>query len=176
MDTISRENNSILPIAGVLVGVLALILSGVALAKLSSANRQIAELKDSMTKVDALEAEVRSATTSADQARSAAESTQRGLNSLQTSVQGALDQVGAELGKLRADMQAAQAPRAAAKAGAAEKGPVVAGEGEYVIQKGDYGAKIAKNHGVSLADLQAVNPGVDLAKVRIGQKIKLPKK
>ena len=32
MDTISRENNSYLPVAGVIVGVLALVLSGVALS------------------------------------------------------------------------------------------------------------------------------------------------
>ena len=177
MDTISRENNSILPIAGVLVGVLALVVAGVALVKLSTANREIAGLKESMTKVDALEADVRSATTAAEQARSSSEGANRGIQSLQNSIQGALDSVGAELGKMRADIQGLQAPRAAAKAPAgAAKGPVVAGEGEYVIQKGDYGAKIAKNHGVSLADLQAVNPGVDLAKVQIGQKIKLPKK
>ena len=176
MDTISRENNSILPIAGVLVGVLALVIAGVALAKLSTANREIAGLKESMTRMDSLEGEVRSATTSAEQARGAAESANRGIASLQNSIQGALDSVGAELGKMRADIQAVQAPRAAATKGGAAKGPVVAGEGEYVIQKGDYGSKIAKNHGVSLADLQAVNPGVDLSKVQIGQKIKLPKK
>ncbi len=176
MDTISRENNSILPIAGVLVGVLALILGGVALMKLSTANREIAGLKESMTKVDALEAEVRNATTSAEQARSSADSASRGISSLQSSIQVALDSVGTELGKMRADIQAAQTrPAAAGKAGAA-KGPVVAAEGEYIIQKGDYGSRIAKNHGFTLAELQAVNPGVDLAKVQIGQKIKLPKK
>lgn len=175
MDTISRENNSILPIAGVLVGVLALILGGVALMKLSTANREIAGLKESMTKVDALEAEVRNATTSAEQARSSADSASRGISSLQSSIQVALDSVGTELGKMRADIQAAQTRPAAAKAGAA-KGPVVAAEGEYIIQKGDYGSRIAKNHGFTLAELQSVNPGVDLSKVQIGQKIKLPKK
>lgn len=41
MDTISRENNSYLPVAGVIVGVLALVLSGVALAKISSAKKEM---------------------------------------------------------------------------------------------------------------------------------------
>jgi LysM repeat protein len=176
MDTISRENNSILPIAGVLVGVLALILSGVALMKLSSANREIANLKESMTKLDAVEAEVRSATTAAEQAKSAADNANRGISSLQASTQNAFTSVATEIGNLRADIEKMSAPRAAAKGGAAPKEAPVAGEGEYVIKKGDYGSKIAKAHGVSLADLQAVNPGIDLAKVQIGQKIKLPKK
>jgi LysM repeat protein len=176
MDTISRENNSILPIAGVLVGVLALILSGVALMKLSSANREIAGLKESMTKLDALEAEVRSATNSAEQAKSSAEAASRGISSLQSSTQSAFTSVATEIGNLRADIEKMHTAKPAAGAKGGDKGPVVAGEGEYIIKKGDYGAKIAKDHGVSLADLQAVNPGINLAKVAIGQKIKLPKK
>ena len=34
----------------------------------------------------------------------------------------------------------------------------------------------AKTAGVSLADLQAVNPGVDWTKLKVGQKLKLPAK
>ena len=47
---------------------------------------------------------------------------------------------------------------------------------EHIVAGGDTGAKIARAKGVSLADLQAVNPGVDWAKLKVGQKIKLPKK
>jgi LysM repeat protein len=45
-----------------------------------------------------------------------------------------------------------------------------------VIKSGDNFSKIARAHGVSLADLQAVNPGVESSSLKVGQKIKLPKK
>lgn len=177
MDTISRENNSILPIAGVLVGVLALLLSGVALMKLSTANRSIEGLKESMTKVDSLEAEVRSAANSSEQAKAAADTANRNIQSLQSSTQNAFTSVAAELSGLKGDIEKIHAPKAAVAAkGGADKAPVVAGEGEYVIKSGDTGAKIARSHDFSLDDLKSVNPGINWAGLKIGQKIKLPKK
>ena len=68
--------------------------------------------------------------------------------------------------------EAAKKPVPTAKGG----GPVVAGPGEYVIKPGDTFAKIARANGVSPADLATVNPGVDSSKLKVGQKIKLPKK
>ena len=64
----------------------------------------------------------------------------------------------------------------ATKDGKKGGGPVVAGPGEYVVKAGDGGAKIAKANGVSLSDLQAVNPGVEWTKLKPGQKVKLPAK
>ena len=52
----------------------------------------------------------------------------------------------------------------------------VLGPGEYVIKPGDTFAKIARANGFSPADVSAVNPGVDSSKLKVGQKIKLPKK
>lgn len=173
MDTISRENNSILPIAGVLVGVLALLLSGVALVKLSSANRAIDGLKESMTKLDAVEAEARSATNAAEQAKSAADNANRGISSLQSSSNQAFQSVAVELGNLKAEIEKIHAPKAAAKG---DKAPAVAGEGEYVVKAGDTGMKIAKANGVSIEDLKSVNPGVNWSGLKVGQKVKLPKK
>lgn len=174
MDTISRENNSILPIAGVLVGVLALLLSGVALVKLSSANRAIDGLKESMTKLDAVEAEARSATNAAEQAKSAADNANRGISSLQSSSNQAFQSVAVELGNLKAELEKIHAPKAAA--GKGEKAPAVAGEGEYIVKAGDTGMKIAKANGVSVEDLKSVNPGVNWSGLKVGQKVKLPKK
>ena len=37
-------------------------------------------------------------------------------------------------------------------------------------------AKIARDHGVSLPDLMAVNPGVNWSKLKVGDKLKLPQK
>ena len=45
---------------------------------------------------------------------------------------------------------------------------------EYVVVKGDSFAKIAKKHGVSVKAIQAANPGVEPAKLKVGQKISIP--
>lgn len=185
MDTISRENNSILPIAGVLVGVLALLLSGVALVKLSSANKSIDTLKDSMTKIDSVETEVRSVASSVDQAKSAADNANRQIAATQRDTNSAFSTVASELTNIKAEIEKLHAPKAAAPAGPgakgekgekAEKVAPVAGEGEYLVKPGDSGVKIAKAHGVSLDDLKAVNPGVNWSGLKVAQKIKLPKK
>jgi LysM repeat protein len=62
----------------------------------------------------------------------------------------------------------------AGKKGSGE--PAVAGPGEYVVKGGDSGAKIARAQGVNLADLVSVNPGVNWNKLKVGDKVKLPKK
>ncbi len=89
-------------------------------------------------------------------------------------------QIADKIGALEADITAIKTPPPkAAKgggAGAADKGPVVAGPDEYVIKAGDSLAKIARAQNVTLADLQAVNPGINSAKLKIGDKIKLPAK
>jgi LysM repeat protein len=179
MDTISRENNSILPVAGVVIGVIALLLSGAALIKLSTANHQIADLKDSLTKVDALEGEVRNATTSAEQAKAAADSAARGVSSLQSSANTAFSSVAEQITALRTDFDKSHAPKVAGGA-KGEKGeraaPPVAGDGEYIVKSGDTGVKIAKANGVTVADLKAVNTGINWSGLKVGQKIKLPQK
>lgn len=45
---------------------------------------------------------------------------------------------------------------------------------EYVVQKGDVAYKVAKARGVTLKQLQEANPNVDLAKLKIGQKLQVP--
>ncbi|MBK9990208.1 MAG: LysM peptidoglycan-binding domain-containing protein [Verrucomicrobia bacterium] len=172
MDTISRENNSYLPIAGVAVGVLALALSVGALVSVNKLSKKVPEgLADSVAKIDVIESEARSATSAAEKANST-------INSLGRQTNDAFAAAAAQIGEVRGEVEKIkEASKAKAPAaGKAPKGPVVAGEGEYVIKGGDYGSKIAKAHGCTLADLQAVNPGVNLAKVQVGQKIKLPKK
>jgi len=46
--------------------------------------------------------------------------------------------------------------------------------GEYAIKAGDTYGKIAKSQGVSVKAISAANPGVDPAKLKIGQKIQIP--
>ncbi len=172
MDTISRENTSYLPVAGVIVGVLALVLAGVALAKVSSTSKTVAAHTEQLTRMDTLESEVRTAATASEKASSA-------VSALQRSTQDAFNAVSLELGNVKGEItklqESAKAPRAAAK-GAAAGGAAVAGAGEYVVKAGDTGAKIARANNVSLPDLIAVNPGVNWSKLKVGDKVKLPKR
>jgi LysM repeat protein len=45
---------------------------------------------------------------------------------------------------------------------------------EYVVIHGDTLGKIAKRHGLTLRALEAANPGIDPAKLKIGQKLAIP--
>jgi LysM repeat protein len=45
---------------------------------------------------------------------------------------------------------------------------------EYVIVKGDSLWKIAKHYGVTVKAIEAANPGVDPAKLKVGQKLSIP--
>ncbi len=169
MDTISRENNSMLPVGGIIVGVIALLLGGYSAIKLSSVGKALAAHEEKLAKVDSLESQVSSTAATADKAS-------RDLAALTRSTQDAFNQVGAELGNLRAGItkleEAAKAPARSAKGGA----PAVAGPDEYIIKAGDTFAKIARAQGTTIDAMQQVNPGVDSSKLKIGQKIKLPKK
>jgi LysM repeat protein len=46
----------------------------------------------------------------------------------------------------------------------------------YTVKSGDTLSKIAKVNGISLKSLEAANPNVDPAKIKVGQKLKLPVK
>jgi LysM repeat protein len=170
MDTISRENNSMLPVAGVVVGVLSLLVGGYGAIKASSLQKTVAAQEEKVNRIDGLESQVSAAAASADKAA-------RDVSSLNRSTQDAFNTVAASLGNIQASItkleESQKRPAAAAKG---SSGPVVAGPDEYVIKGGDTGAKIARAQGFSLADLQAVNPGVDWTHLKVGQKIKVPKK
>ncbi len=48
------------------------------------------------------------------------------------------------------------------------------GSKEYTVAKGDYFLKIAKAHGITVADMTKANPNVDSRKLKIGQKLVIP--
>ena len=71
-----------------------------------------------------------------------------------------------------ADGNAAQ-PRPAGNSGT----PVAAAAGgEYKVEPGDNFWKIARKFDCKVADIEALNPDVDPARLRVGQKIKVPAK
>jgi LysM repeat protein len=175
MDTISRENNSVLPLAGVIAGALALLLAVVALFKLSSAGKEIAQLKEDLgSRMSSMESQVSAAASAAESARSFSRGLESQVNAAFTEVSNQLASVRAEIAIVKESLT--KPKPAAAGAGAAAKGPVVAGPDEYIVKSGDTGMKIARANGVSIADLQAVNPGLNWTKLKVGDKVKLPKK
>lgn len=172
MDTISRENNSMLPVGGVIVGVIALLLGGYAAISLSKVNKALAEHQAKIDKIDGIES-------TAGSAAAAAEKSAKDLRTLTQQTQDAVTQIGNMLtdqaGRITKIEEAAKKPApAAGKKGGGEA--AVAGPGEYVVKAGDTGMKIATAHKVSVKDLQAVNPDVDFSRLKVGQKVKLPKK
>ncbi|HZP60610.1 MAG TPA: LysM domain-containing protein [Opitutaceae bacterium] len=182
MDTISRENNSsnYLPVAGVIVGLLALVLSAVALVKVSGVGKTLAADSEKIDKIDAIESNANSAAADASKAKT-------DIASLQRSTQDAFNQVGTDLGNIHASLtkleeaaKPAPKPAKGAKGGATStegSAPgTVSADGTYTIKSGDSLAKVARANGVSLADIQAANPGIDPKHLKIGQKINLPAK
>lgn len=173
MDTISRENTSYLPIAGVAIGVLACALSIGAIVSNNKLSKKVPDgLQQTVEKIDLMESEIRSASSTADTAKSHVANLASQTNTAFQTAAAQIQELRGEVDKLKE----ASKPKAPAAGAKGAKGPVVAGEGEYVIKPGDSGMKIAKAHGCSLSDLQAVNPGLNWSKLAPGQKIKLPKK
>ena len=183
MDTISRENNSYLPIAAAIMGGVALLICIVLVVKLQGANKKLDVLTESVAKIDSVDSTARNAMSTAEQAKSAADRANNTINKVASDTSNAFQDVANTIGTIRADVAKIQAPPAKAVAApgakgaaAAEKTPVVAGPDEYIVKSKDTGVTIAKAHGVSLADLLAVNPGMNWSKMKVGDKIKLPAK
>ncbi len=175
MDTLSRDSNSsgsILPLVGVIAGGLALVLSIVALVKLSTLQKTVGEHTEAISaKLPALEAQV----------SAAASKSEADVKSLRSGIQTALDQVGNEIGTINgklAKMEEAMkkpAPAPAGKGGAAAAPTgVLNADGTYTVASGDTLSKIARKFAVKIDSIQAENPGLD--KIHPGQKIRIPKK
>eukprot|EP01031_Cornospumella_fuschlensis_P046884 gene46884-57406_t len=161
-----------LPVGGIIVGVIALLLGGYAAISLSKVNKTLAAHEEKIARIDGIESQVGTAAASTEKAT-------KDLAALTRSTQDAFNQVGGELANQRAAItkleEAAKKPVVAAPGKKGSGEPAVAGPGEYVVKGGDSGAKIARAQGVNLADLVSVNPGVNWNKLKVGDKVKLPK-
>lgn len=178
MDPISRESSpSYLPIAGLIAGLVGLLLGGIALANASKANKAAAaaeaKLTEQIARIDAADAAANSANSAAQQVGSSFETLRRSTQDAFTAVAGEMGKINGEIAKLQEAAKAAPVKTGSTKAPA---GPVTAGPDEYVVKSGDTGMKIAAANGVSIGDLQAVNPSVNWKALKVGQKIKLPAK
>jgi LysM repeat protein len=170
MDTISsRENSNIMPLVGVIAGVIALLLAAIALVKVSSANKLLAAHEEKVAKIESIESQASTAAAAADKANN-------DIRKLQSATQDAINQVSTMIGDLRATVTKIEESSKTRSVAKGSREAAVAGPGEYIVKKGDTGASIARGNGASLADLQTVNPSVNWNRLAIGQKVKLPSK
>jgi LysM repeat protein len=169
MDTISRENNSMLPAIGVAVGAVALLLSAYSAINLSKVKTTLAAHEDKLAGLPDIASQASAAAAKADAVNTT-------LTQKLTEIQTAFNAVGTEMGTMRAEIAKLDEPHKAGPIGRGHGGAAVAGPGEYVVKPGDSLAKIARANGVSLGDLESVNPGVDSKHLKIGQKVKIPQK
>jgi LysM repeat protein len=176
MDTISQENNSsfsYLPVLALIVGLIAGVLGGVALAKVSNVSKELGNQSALAARVNDLETELRKTVTASEQA------TNR-INKVAGDTNTAFKQFSDAFTELRNDVaavkEAAAQPAPVQTAAATQAGPAVAAPGEYIVKSGDTGSKIARAAGVSLSALMAVNPSVNWNRLGVGQAIKLPQK
>jgi LysM repeat protein len=169
MDTISRENNSMLPMGGVIIGVVALVLGGYSVVALSKVKATLAQQADKVAKIDDIANQVAAAAQTSDKAA-------RDITTLQNSTQAAVNQLGTELATLDEKVKHIEESHVAKAAKGPKGEPAVAGPGEYIVKPGDTGAKIARANGCTLSDLTSVNAGVSWTHLKVGEKLKLPEK
>lgn len=175
MDTISSDNHesfSYLPVLALIIGLIAGVLGGVALAKVSNINKTLSDQSALADRVDALEAELRKASTTAE------ESTKR-INKVAADTNAAFKQFSEAFGNLRTEFEEIKtapvsAPVAAAPSGGGSDGAPAAVAGQYTVRGGDTGSKIARTAGVSLTALLNANPGIDWNRLKVGQVLNIP--
>jgi LysM repeat protein len=178
MDTISSDNNesfSYLPILALIVGLIAGVLGGVALAKVSNINQSLSEQSAVADRVDALETELRKTSTSAEQATAR-------INKVASETNAAFKQFSDAFGELRTsveEMHASPAPVQTTSTPSSEGGsggssaPATAA-GQYTVKGGDTGSGIARAAGISLNALLNANPGVNWNRLSVGQVLNIP--
>lgn len=175
MDTLSRDSNSsgsILPLVGVIAAGLALVLSATALYKISTLQKTVTAQGEEVAKIASIETEV----------RNAAAKSETDMKGLRDGIQNALNSVGTEIGAMRAQItkiEEAQKARAVAPVKGGKPGVVtgtVDANGNYAVAPGDTLSKIAKKFATRVDAIEAENPGLDPTKLKVGQKIRIPKK
>lgn len=173
MDTLSRDSNnsgSILPLVGVIAGGLALVLAIVALVKLSTLQKTVMGQADEIAKIEPLGTEMRSSAAKAA----------NDLKALHDGFQNAFNDVGTTIGAINAKIakmeEAMKKPAPAAGKAAAAPTGVMNADGTYSVAPGDTLSKIAKKFAIRVDAIEAENPGLDPARLRVGQRIRIPKK
>ncbi len=169
LDHTDRPGSNLLTLVAGGIAVVAVIVAFVAASSASKANKAAADLKSQLGRMTvALETmpqmEARIGTCEQN-LRGLANETSAYLNNLQN-----------QITKLRAPPPTPTPTPPSGGGNAAGAPPAPTGYTEYTIKERDMVSRVAAAHGVKLADLIKANPGVDLDRVKVGQKIKIPKK
>jgi len=180
MDTISSENNesfSYLPILALIIGLIAGVLGGVALAKVSNLSKTLTDQSALVDRIDALETQLRQTSTSTQQATDRINKVANDTNTAFKRVSEAFDGLRSEFEDMKsgpAPTVVATAPPNTSSGGSDGSGGSAAPAGTYTVRGGDTGSKIAREAGVSLTALLNANPGVDWNRLRVGQVLNIP--
>ncbi len=163
-----------MPMAGVILGAIALVLGIFTMVKANNTQKAVAAQSDEIAKLTNLENDMRAASAKSE----------TDLRNLRTEVQRAFDgvsttfnDINAKLAKIEEAMKKPAPATAGAKGGAT---PVPTGtvnaDGTYTVAAGDTPIAISRKLGVKLDALLAENPGLEPRNLRPGQKIRVPKR
>jgi LysM repeat protein len=192
MDTTLSDNRSsnLLVYAVLIAAIIALVLGIASLVQISKVKKQLGDVDVAglTARVDATEAKANTASTDARSAnnnvRNLQTAMEREIGTQLTDIRSNIARV-EDLAKQASDKAAnlGSRPVRSAETGTGSAGPTAgptttatAEDGTYVIKGGDTLAKVAAQFGISTAELQAANPGVEPRKLHVGQKIVVPKK
>ncbi len=161
---------------GLVIGVIALFMS----FSNSSAVKDLATLKDT---VSAAASKADDAKTAADGLSGKVDANTNNLTALRSNVQEYLTKVGDAINQQGKDIETLKSQVSSRSTSSSTRGGgstggtsnVVAGQGgDYVVASGDNFYVIARKYGVSVAEIEAANPGVDPSKLRPGQHLTIP--
>lgn len=165
-----------MPMAGVILGAIALLLGIFTMVKATKVEKQVTAQGDEIAKIATLETEVRSASAKSEtDLRNLRENIQKAFND----VSATFADVNAKLGKIEEAMKKpAPTPAGGGKAGAPQAAPtgVLNPDGTYTVAAGDSPAAIARKFGIRLDALLAENPGLEPTRMRVGQKVRIPRR
>jgi LysM repeat protein len=190
MDTPPSRNGSYLVFAVGILAVVSLIIGVVGLTKALKVQKQVGDVSvvDMPQRLDSAEQLAKKASTDVASRVSRPE-----LDRVLGQVSSAMDNIQVTVNKAAADAKSAaervaeletRGPRggssstsAGGSGGSAGPAPgTLAEDGTYVIKAGDTFQKIAPQLGTTADEIVRANPGVDPRRLRIGQKIVIPKK
>lgn len=161
--------------AGVILGAIALLLGIFTMVKATKVEKAVTAQGDEIAKIASLESEVRSsAAKSESDLRNLRENIQKAFND----VSATFGEVNAKLTKMEEAMKKpAPAAGAAAKAGTAPAPTgVLNADGTYTVAAGDNLTRIAQKFGQRVDAILAENPGLEPTRLRVGQKIRIPRR
>lgn len=191
MDTPSSNNSNYLVYAVGLLAAIALILGIVTMVKVSKAAE---DAKGLIARIELAEQKAGTASEAASKATNRVNGAVLDTNRYFDQISSQLGGVTTAITRLQADtktntdklaeLETRGGSRGSAASSGGSAGSSAAGatpgqlteDGSYVIKSGDTFGKIGAQFGVSAADVQRANPGVDPRKLKVGQKIVVPKK